>query len=284
MEAAAFIDSGGSSNPPDFRENIVSDNHSSFNSVNQTPPLSEILTGGKSNNYYVELSAITSAVTIESVTRYFGGSRYRPDEATIKHVRSSINTASKLVIPQATYTLFTVSRVTTGKEVILETGTHLNVPDCLEVGDAQLVSVVIGSLGAGLENYCRSLAAKGEIYQSTLYDAIGTALLDLLSEEISGRIEQTCTPYGLMNGPRFAPGIDNYPLEHQHQLFRLADGKSIGVTLNSSVIMVPTKSISFFQTLSKSESKHRAIYKCGQCRLTNCQFRMTARNDTVQHE
>lgn len=228
------------------------------------------------------MSSIASDISIEAVIRYFGGNRYKPDGATIKRVRNCIDTASNLVTPQATYTIFSVSRLTTGKQIILETGAQLHVPDCLEVCEAQLVSVVIGSLGSALENHCRSLATQGEIYQSTLFDAIGTALLDLLSERISSRIEQTFNPYGLMNGPRFAPGIDNYPLEHQHQLFRLADGKSVGVTLNSSAIMVPTKSISFFQTLSKSESKHRATNKCQQCRLTGCQFRMTASNDTAQ--
>lgn len=253
----------------------MSDNRAHSTPERQDVPPSEFLSAGTSKNRCINLSSISADISVEAVTRYFGGSRYKADEATVERVGNGITAASTLVNPQAIYSLFAVSSVT-GKEIILETGEHVNVPDCLEATEAKLVSVVIGTLGAELETHCRRLAAGGDIYLSTLYDAVGTALLDLLSERMSSYIEQTCTPYNLVNGPRFAPGIDGYPLEYQHQLFQLTDGTSIGVSLNSSAIMVPTKSISFFQTLATRGTKTRSSNKCHQCRLTGCQFRVTA--------
>jgi hypothetical protein len=234
----------------------------------------ELSPGELTAHHITDISKVITDLKIQSVSRYFGGNKYRPDNSTIQRVQHCIDEASKLVTSQATYRLYKVSQTIHGEKIILEEGSHLSVPDCLEVSGAQLVGVVIGTLGDGLEEHCRHLAANNEIYQSTLFDAVGTAMLDLLSEHVCNIISDRCSLYGLATGPRFAPGIDGYPLEQQQVLFKLADHTSVGVSLNSSAIMVPTKSISFFQTLTKSSGKKGLENKCSRCRMVNCQFRV----------
>lgn len=242
--------------------------------VNHQAPSSACFTSETAAHRCTDLSSIFREVSVESVARYFGGNRYTPDEKTAARISRTINIATGLTAPLAIYHLFKVSHTIAGEQIVLENGTVLSVPHCLEASAARIVGVAIGTLGAGLEEHCRSLAADGDIYLSTLFDAIGTTMLDLVSERISGDIAERCIHSGLARGPRFAPGIDDYPLENQRVLFELADHTSAGVSLNASSIMVPTKSISFFQTLTKISHSDKSKNKCSQCRLPNCQFRV----------
>ena len=242
--------------------------------VNHQALSSACFTSETTTQHCTGLSSVSSDVSVESVARYFGGNRYIPDKKTAARIRRAINEVAGLTAPLAIYHLFKVSQTIPGKQLVLENGTVLSVPDCLEASGARLVGVAIGTLGAGLEEHCRSLAADGDIYLSTLFDAIGTTMLDLVSERICEDIAERCKLTGLKRGPRFAPGIDGYPLENQRVLFELADHKSAGVYLNASSIMVPTKSISFFQTLTKTSHSEKPKNKCSQCRLPNCQFRV----------
>lgn len=242
--------------------------------VNHQARSSACFTSETTAQHCTGLSSVFSEVSIESVARYFGGNRYTPDEKTAARILRAINVAADLAAPQAIYHLFKVSQTIPGEQLILENGTVISLPDCLETSGACLVGVAIGTLGAGLEEHCRSLAADGDIYLSTLLDAIGTTMLDLVSERICKDIAERCKHSELLRGPRFAPGIDGYPLENQRVLFELTDHTSAGVSLNASSIMVPAKSISFFQTLTKTSRSEKPKNKCSQCRLPNCQFRV----------
>jgi hypothetical protein len=186
-----------------------------------------------------------------------------------------------MVAPKAAYTLFPISSIVPGEKVILENGHQLILPECCVDHGARLAAAVIGTLGDGLEKHCRTLASNGEIYESTLFDAVGTAMLDQLSENICKTLEEAGSKYGLVRGLRAAPGIDGYPLEQQHILFKMADSSSVGVLLNSSAIMMPTKSISFFMILTQTAHKNETKNKCSLCRMRNCQFRILPKKEIL---
>ena len=231
-----------------------------------------------------EFSSVTKDVSIDHVARYFGGNGYKPDEKTSERIRQCIDVAAECVTPKATYTIFPVAGIIAGKEIILENGLKLSLPECFTDSGTTLMATVIGTLGEGLEEKCRDLASSGKIYESTLFDAVGTAMLDLMSDEICKRIENIGKQSGLLRGERLGPGIDGYPLEQQHQLFKLAGNESINVSLNSSAIMIPTKSISFFMMLTTTAHKSETKHKCSVCRLPNCQFRMLPMKENRWHK
>jgi len=161
----------------------------------------------------------------------------------------------------------------------LENGVKLSIPDCAFDPDTRIVVAAIGTLGDKLEKRCRQLASQGKIYDATLLDAVGTAMLDDLTGKISKRIVQEGKQAGLLQGYRFAPGLEGYPLEQQQVLFQLADNGAVNVFLNSSAIMTPAKSISFFLMLTKTGlKKNKGTHKCSSCKLTGCQFRMTEKD------
>ena len=227
------------------------------------------------------LSSVKLDISVESVARYFGGNGYIGNQETNDRIRRAIVEASDLIRPKATYSLYSVPGMIPGKEVTLNNGLNLNIPDCGADPGARLVAVAIGTLGNKMEKQCRRLADQGKIYESTLLDAVGTAMLDLLGEKICKMIEQNGNRFGLVKGLRFAPGLDGYPLEEQRLLFRIADNEAVGVFLNSSAVMMPAKSISFFLMLTKTLLKNAGTNKCSSCRMAGCRFRMVQKNKNL---
>ncbi len=223
------------------------------------------------------LSSVKSDVSVESVARYFGGNNYIADNKTIDRIRRAINEVSDLVTPKGTYTLCSVSDMKPGKSMILGKGLELSIPDCFADSGVCLIATAIGTLGDKLEKQCRQLAKEGKIYESTLLDAVGTGMLDLLGEKICATIVQDGNLSGLREGFRFAPGLEGYPLEQQQLLFQIADNESVDVFLNSSAIMLPTKSISFFLMLTKTVLKSKETNKCNSCRMVGCRYRMVTK-------
>lgn len=228
-----------------------------------------------------DLTAIKKNVSLEAVARYFGGSDYKISGKTRVRIAQSIEAAFDLTVPRAALQLFPIGRTTREGGARRENGLDLKLPLCFTDSEIGLAAAVIGTLGDGLEKHCRELAKRGEIYTSTLFDAVGTAMLDLLSEEMCKMLQRECSGEGLTVGKRFAPGINGYPLEQQRLLFQLVDHKAIGVFLNSSAVMVPTKSISFFLTMTKAASDIEVDHKCSECKMFRCQFRINPRQSSM---
>lgn len=220
------------------------------------------------------LLSVKHLVSVKAVARYFGGNKYIASEETNDRIRRAIDQAACLVTPQATVTLCRVKDYTPGKEITLENGLKLNLPECVADPGIRLVAAAVGTLGDRLEKHCRDLTANGKIYEATLLDAVGTSMLDLLGRKMSDQIVQDGLEAGLQKGPRFAPGLEGYPMEQQHLLFQIVDNEGVGVFLNSSAIMMPGKSISFFLMLTKTLSETERTNKCSSCKLVKCQFRM----------
>ena len=245
-------------------------------SASRTASLSALCsTLNSAGRHPVPFPSIPSDARIESVARYFGGNGYRADAATTKRIQHSITAASQLVAPMGTYTLFPIACLIPASAIILENGVRLPLPECFIDSGATIVAAVIGTLGERLENHCRQLAGSGKIYEATLLDAVGTTFLDLVNDRLCTALIDIGRKIGLSGGDRFSPGIDGYPLDRQSQLFRMADAASVGVVLNSSFIMEPAKSISFFMILTKTPHRNSGKDKCSICRLPHCQYRKT---------
>uniref|UniRef100_UPI00359353C6 hypothetical protein n=1 Tax=Desulfococcus sp. TaxID=2025834 RepID=UPI00359353C6 len=132
------------------------------------------------------------------------------------------------------------------------------------------------TLGSGLDDGCRRLAARGEVYQATLLDAVGIALLDSLSDACAARLEARARSFGLHAGRRLAPGTGGIPLAHQQVLFTLVDAGRIGVHLTADLMMAPVKSISFFSFFQAAREAAVGPSKCARCRMAGCGFREPA--------
>ena len=80
--------------------------------------------------------------------------------------------------------------------------------------------------------------------RSHMMQAIGAERIESLCNTFCKEISKDMNSLGKSTLPRFSPGFGDLPLQIQSDIFRVLDPqRKIGVTLNGSLIMSPSKSV-----------------------------------------
>ncbi len=80
--------------------------------------------------------------------------------------------------------------------------------------------------------------------KAVVFQAIGAERIETLCDEFCFRLSRDFEKKGKLLKPRFSPGYGDLSLECQRELFRLLDcQRNIGLTLNESMLMSPSKSV-----------------------------------------
>ena len=86
------------------------------------------------------------------------------------------------------------------------------------------------------------------------FDAIGAERIEALCDAFCERMKEEYQKSGFGLRPRFSPGYGDLPLSLQRDIFNALDcPKRIGLSLNESLIMSPTKSVTAFVGVSRQD-------------------------------
>lgn len=90
--------------------------------------------------------------------------------------------------------------------------------------------------------------------KALMLQAIGAERIESLCDAFNGEISALAKAEGKHTRPRFSAGYGDLPLEAQKDIFELLDcPKRIGVTLNESLLMSPTKSVTAIIGICENE-------------------------------
>jgi hypothetical protein len=192
----------------------------------------------------------------------------------LEQVQAGIDRAETLISPVAGYRVISVGSNKAG----IDSERMAKGEDGLPFGFSEFstgyFAVYLATLGGALEETCRELSGQNKMYQALLLDAVGTAMLDILGKRIESAVDAQARRMGLYAGCRRGPGLNSVAVETQALLFNLLEGDTLGVYLNESFVMCPSKSISAFVIFDDSEQKLGSGDKCSQCQMKQCQFRI----------
>ncbi len=91
--------------------------------------------------------------------------------------------------------------------------------------------------------------------RSTVFQAIGAERIESLADAFEKEIIAEKEKNGLLTRSRFSPGYGDLPLEFQKEIFTLLDcPRKIGLTLNDSMLMTPSKSVSAIIGIKKGST------------------------------
>lgn len=108
--------------------------------------------------------------------------------------------------------------------------------------------------------------------KALLMQAYGAERIERLCDVFCEEIEHDAKEEGLSCTPRYSPGYGDLPLEAQKEFFKLLDcSRQIGVSLNDSLLMTPSKSVTAVFGIGKCESY--SGHKCENCENTECEYR-----------
>ncbi len=144
-----------------------------------------------------------------------------------------------------------------------------------ERADALVLGLV--TVGSGIERRVTDLLQRGEDSRALLLDAAGSAAAEEAANRLSARVLGGAAGAGADVPCRVSPGYGRWPLTAQTSLFSLLPHEELGVSLNSSMMMVPRKSISFALWLGALGAPRAGLSGCDTCGLPDCRYRRTPR-------
>lgn len=135
--------------------------------------------------------------------------------------------------------------------------------------------IIIFSATVGLE-IDRYIAKQQRIspVKALLANAYGAERIENLCDTFCEDIKNTLSGEGLFITRRFSPGYGDLPLETQREMFALLDcNRKIGVSLNESLLMSPSKSVTAIIGIKQGKCENVSEHKCADCNKADCIFR-----------
>lgn len=130
------------------------------------------------------------------------------------------------------------------------------------------------TVGLGLD---RLIARYGRLSpaRALFFQAIGTERVEALCDAFQEELRRRYRPLGVFPRRRFSPGYGDLPLSLQREIFSVLDcPRQIGLTLNESLLMSPSKSVTALVGLTPlPDDGCTDDNKCRSCPLWGCAFR-----------
>lgn len=168
-----------------------------------------------------------------------------------------------------------------GMPVLPFSSNSKNLAKCL-MGCNEVV-LFAATIGLGIDRliarYQRFSPAKALLMQ-----AYGAERVETLCDVFCKEMEEKISEEGVHCSARFSPGYGDFPLEKQKDFFDLLDcNRKIGVSLNESLLMTPSKSVTAVFGIGSCVSKKQE-HKCEDCENVNCEYRQISNSNCGQAE
>lgn len=110
--------------------------------------------------------------------------------------------------------------------------------------------------------------------KALLFQAIGAERIESLCDVFCDEIARQEAAQGCGTRPRFSPGYGDFPLQVQKEIFRVLDcPRKIGLTLNQSLLMSPSKSVTALIGITGGQGDEKSASKCRTCAKQDCAYR-----------
>ena len=190
-------------------------------------------------------------------------------------VQRLIDKAKSLIEPKAAFELCYIDEKL--QDAVIVSGLRLESKVLRKNLDAvERIFPYVVSLGSALE---QATGKMSDLLEAYYLDAIGNIALTAVRKQLHDHL---CNKFALKKISFMSPGsLQDWPLEAQSQLFQLLPDleASIGVRLNKSLLMIPTKSVSgiYFQT-------EVSFFSCQLCQRGKCPGRKARYDENMARD
>jgi hypothetical protein len=207
----------------------------------------------------------------------FGGqSEVRPEiKSLIEELLTSVENAH-LLEPVVAYEIYTITEMSQDR-ISLNGSKAVHGPALPAIfPEAKELAVVVATIGPGLEEQASDYTQNGEALRGMMLDGIGSAAVDALVPKILKAIAAGVSSRGYEISSPVNPGMPGFPLTEQWNLLELAKAGEIGVSLTSSGILVPRKSVSMVIGIGSKMTRWTQAEVCARCSLRQtCPYKVT---------
>lgn len=204
--------------------------------------------------------------------------RYMGDRNPTMEVRELVESCLQEVLDQLTYRVCyqTFPFSLAGDQILFPFGSVVSSDLAKNLAPCCQVSIFGATIGIAID---RQISKYGRISPSRglVFQAIGAERIESLCDRFQEEIAQMLSSQGMQVRPRFSPGYGNLPLSFQTEIFRVLDcSRKIGLSLNDSLLMSPSKSVTALFGAGPSHdvpAPSGFLEGCRSCTSQHCAFR-----------
>jgi len=207
---------------------------------------------------------------IRNVLGYDGESLPSPFD---DYLEEAISYGSKLTDILATYRLIEEVIVDKTQSRILAAGNEFKIGKtvCNELKGSEQLAFFVCSAGKSVSEKSALLLRGEDPVLGYVYDVLGTFIVEAAGDLMQSHLKQEIKKGGKMMTNRYSPGYCHWNVSEQHKLFSLFQDSPCGVSLTTSSLMFPVKSISGVIGIGQ-DVKYRK-YQCTFCLSENCVYK-----------
>ncbi|MBQ7595900.1 MAG: hypothetical protein IJU45_04460, partial [Clostridia bacterium] len=189
------------------------------------------------------------------VTRYLGYKGAEPDDDLIDLINDIYNDAQLKINPNCVYGTFRPDSFDFKSNDLAE---HLN--------GAESIILFAATLGAKSEQMA-AFYQKTDLQKAVIFDAVCNAYIERYCDDICAEIASELRKENKYINTRFSPGYGDFSIDYQSMIVEsLNAGRRIGLSVNSSSLLLPQKSVTAVMGVFDFPPKGRAR-GCESCNM-----------------
>jgi hypothetical protein len=141
-----------------------------------------------------------------------------------------------------------------------------------QLNGSEYLSMLIATAGSKFENWIISQKENGDIMSEYICSSVGSVIAEKIADALEDEICREANKSGMGVTNRYSPGYCNWKMQEQGIIFKNLPSEEIGVSLNSSFLMMPVKSTSAIIGIGVGVTKR--LYECESCNQKDCIVRL----------
>lgn len=204
----------------------------------------------------------------EELYAYMGFKDSKPDRYLSDFIHRLKNEALDICRPRLGFRFLPGRRIDQGHLYLGESLFHPGaiISHCLK--GSELYVLLVASVGRELDEWIKEKGKGGDVMEGFIADALGSVIVEAVVSWGMAYLHEEQGRLGLKNSNSYSPGYCGWDVAEQQQLFSMLLPGFCGVTLTSSSLMLPIKSVSAVVGLGKDITKKP--YGCAICRKVDC--------------
>ncbi|MFN2137862.1 MAG: hypothetical protein ACK2UK_18040 [Candidatus Promineifilaceae bacterium] len=200
-----------------------------------------------------------------------------------RQLDQAIELVSAIALPTACYDIFPIEKFLHDRIKLANGRLIGGGPVVTVTGGAEALIVAVCTVGQAVDDKIREMQAQKKLFETMLFDELASAAVDQVRQQLYEQLLAHQQARGLRLSTLLSPGESTWSVHDQTTIFRLLDTSSIGVTLNSSRVMKPLKSLSMIMGTGSCQMGVEGLSNCDFCSIKDrCQYRRSGVGHGIQ--
>jgi cobalamin-dependent methionine synthase I len=129
------------------------------------------------------------------------------------------------------------------------------------------------TIGSAIEDEIDNLFLAKEYTKGLIMDAAATTATEMVADQLNRYIDELAAKRGFKTTWRYSPGYGDWPLAQQSALVKAIHADKIGITLTTSCMLMPRKSVTAIIGLKRTADFGCGPSGCAGCSMHGCASR-----------